>query len=292
MKYVACWLTVASLSFAALAQQPDGNQVVASAQGQNLTLNDIALAVGLAWFMTTQMPTEAEIQTIAEHEVAEFQANPKEFRQGADFVGQLLTQATKYTNPIEVGLYRMGVINEIWAAIESVPADQRGYLLNFIFERNPVLAYDRENKMVFTAADGVAAMRYLMFVNGITDPTDEQLKAVEPTLRTLAENYVAMPLESKQQLAVASLMWQVVGAYWAQLNADQKQQMLAQLQQQQQTAVTQQPAPVAQGNYENMDPESLRILSEISQMQHMTSMNIIENIGGTGNYWEIVDQPW
>lgn len=290
MRLVALSLALVSIVPATLAQQPDGNQIVATAQGYNLTLNDISLAIGLAWFLTTQIPTEADMQAIAEAEVEEFKADPKNFRDGANFVGQLLTQATKYTNPIEVGLYRMGVFNEIWAAVEEVPAAQRGHLLNYIFEHNPVLAYDRENKMVFTAADGVSAMRYLMFVNGITDPTAEQLAAVEPTLKTLAENYVAMPIESKQQLAVASLMWQVVGAYWAQLTPEQKQQMLAQLQQQQQTSVAQQPAP--QANYENMDPESLRILSEISQMQHVTSMNIIENIGGTGNYWEIVDQPW
>ncbi len=31
------------------------------------------------------------------------------------------------------------------------------------------------------------------------------------------------------------------------------------------------------------------VMSNIMLNQHVTTMNIIENIGGTGNYWEVTD---
>lgn len=292
MKAIVLALALVSLGPAVWSAETDGQQVVASAGGHNLTVNDIALAVGLAWFLTNQMPTEEEIEAIAGAEIEEFKADPTAFREGADQVAQLLSQARQYSNPLELGLYRMHVLNVIWGFLEELPAADWGYVLRYAFDRNPVLAYDRDNAMVFTAADGYGAARYLMFVNGNTDPTAEQLATIEPTVKALAENYVALPAQVKQQLAIATLMWQMVTAYWPQLTAEQQQQLLAQLQQQQQTAVAQQPNEVPAGTYQNMDAESLRILSEISQMQHVTSMNILENIGGTGDYWEVVEQPW
>jgi len=34
-----------------------------------------------------------------------------------------------------------------------------------------------------------------------------------------------------------------------------------------------------------------RIMNNINHQTHATSLNIIENIGGTGNYWKVVDLP-
>lgn len=291
MRRLALCLVV-TVSGPLLAQEVDRNQVVASAGGHNLTINDLTMALAMAWFLTTEMPADADIKALAEALVGEFNAQPQAFRQGADLVAQLLMQAKRYQNPLEVGLYRMHVMNVIWAAVEKVLPADRGALLNYIFERNPVLAYDRENQMVFTLADAMGAMRYLMFISGNTDPTAEQLAQLKPMIQQIAANYVAMSVQEKQQLALAGLMWQVVGAQWARLTPEQKQQFLAQMQQAQQQSAQPQAPPTPQQNYQNMDMDTYRAMSRLSQMQHVATMNVIENIGGTGNYWEIVRDPY
>ena len=291
MRFTALCLAAMLTAHGAVAQQAEGNQVVVSAQGEDLTMRDLFAAYGLTWFMTTQVPTEAETQALVDAQIAEFKADPKAYRQGADLVTQMLLQAQGFSNPIEVGLYRMHVGNVLWSAVSQVEPADRGYLLNWIYEHNPVLAYDTENKMVFTALDGFSAVRYLMFLNGVVEPSEEQLATIGPMVQAFAENYVELPVETKRQVAVAGLLWQVVQAYWQQMTDEQKQQMLAGLQQQQAQPATEAVA-IPETTAQNMTPETFRILQEINDMSHVTSMNIIENIGGTGNYWEIVDQPW
>jgi hypothetical protein len=34
------------------------------------------------------------------------------------------------------------------------------------------------------------------------------------------------------------------------------------------------------------------MMNTMSLQNHATTLNIIENIGGTGDYWEITDDPW
>lgn len=37
--------------------------------------------------------------------------------------------------------------------------------------------------------------------------------------------------------------------------------------------------------------DAYQALSNLSRSQHLTTMNILENMGGSGDYWEMVERP-
>jgi len=132
----------------------------------------------------------------------------------------------------------------------------------------------------------------------ITEAQKQQFK------REIIGKFASLPLEQKQMLCVTNLLYQVIDYNWKRLSYEQqqayKQQVIAQNVPPQQAPATPQ---VSEPPIDTNDPAALyayqlkmqqereywTMMSNISMQSHATSMNIIENMGGTGNYWEIVD---
>jgi hypothetical protein len=116
-----------------------------------------------------------------------------------------------------------------------------------------------------------------------------------------------MPLEQKRLLASASLIWDLLESNWNRLTPAQKQQYksayYSQIGQNNQSYQTYNQTYNAGSGYQSSSSKStadmmreqrakqhmFRMMNEMNMNSHALSLNIIENIGGTGNYWSVVD---
>jgi transcription-repair coupling factor (superfamily II helicase) len=130
----------------------------------------------------------------------------------------------------------------------------------------------------------------------ITEAQKQQFK------QEIIDKFASLPLEQKQVLCVTNLLYQVIEYNWKRLSHEQQQAYKQQLIAQNVPPVPATPQvneppvdtndPAALYAYQlkmQQETEYWTMMSNISLQSHVTSMNIIENIGGTGNYWEIVD---
>jgi hypothetical protein len=112
-----------------------------------------------------------------------------------------------------------------------------------------------------------------------------------------------MPIEQKRLLCTASLIWQLLESNWNRMTPAQKQQYKSAYfsQSGQKTPAYQPPqtggsytpssakSPAEQMREYNARQNMYRMMNEMNMNSHALSLNIIENIGGTGNYWNVVD---
>ena len=96
----------------------------------------------------------------------------------------------------------------------------------------------------------------------------------------IVAGFESMPDSSKAFVICSQFMSQVLQSRLQSMSAARQAQFRQQLAQQQQA---QSQASMSAGQYQ--------VLSNISRNQHLTTMNILENMGEGGGYWEVVNKP-
>ncbi|MEM8995604.1 MAG: hypothetical protein AAGF23_12535, partial [Acidobacteriota bacterium] len=100
----------------------------------------------------------------------------------------------------------------------------------------------------------------------------------------LVPGFTSLGTEEKQFLAAAGVLHEVLAAN---LRGMTPGQVAALRQNMASTQPAPQPPPATGRSGGTMDANTARFLSQMSLQQHVSTMNAIENIGGTGNYWEV-----
>ena len=122
--------------------------------------------------------------------------------------------------------------------------------------------------------------------------------AVSGTNRYLARSFPGLAAPQKQVVCAGSVLWTILDARWKRLTPDQQEQFrqqyrMAAAMPPPQPAYPAAPSGAGAGLDAIADAEArqrmFEILSDVSLQQHVTSLNIIENMSDSGNYWEIVD---
>ena len=291
-----------SMSF---QRAPSAAAFLAQAGGLTLTTAHVDVGVALAQFIIGQSLKPTEIEALQQQSVLEFQQQPQAFLQEINDIDQSLQQLRTLTDPLQIGLARQTLFATLYLATEAMPETQKPLLIQLINRYVDVLATDAANQLVLTAQDADGVVNYFAFVYKlagqpvtVTDQQKAQYRA------ELAQNFAQLPLEQKQFLASASLIWELLEYNWQQLNASQR----AELRQQLLASVPAQSAPVApatttpgtataadvlQKQQEIWHQQQMwDMMNNMSLQNHATTLNIIENIGGTGNYWEVTTNPW
>jgi len=256
-------------------------------------------------FIISQALSYSEKAAIQADTIKEFKTNPTALLKDVTETHQAMQQAYQLNNPIQIGLVRQALIAELHKATRQMSEAEKPALIKIINRHAPVLAFDQANNLAFILNDFEGLLNYTRFMNEllnqpftITEAQKQQFK------REIIGKFASLPLEQKQMLCVTNLLYQVIDYNWKRLSYEQqqayKQQVIAQNVPPQQAPATPQ---VSEPPIDTNDPAALyayqlkmqqereywTMMSNISMQSHATSMNIIENMGGTGNYWEIVD---
>jgi hypothetical protein len=271
--------------------------VLATRNGHSLFRSAIGTAAGLVQFITGTPVTPDEMREMERQSIVEFQTDPALFNQQIGQLAQALQTLQTLSDPAQIGLGRQQLFAELHLATRSIPPTDRPLLIQLLERRIQVLAVDAANRLVLTDRDVDGMLRYMLFIGQV----QPQPLSLTPALQseftaTLIRQFPTLALEQKQMLCMASILWTVMEANWNRMSPDQRRQFQQSLAGQYAApapgAVPSAPAAASMSMADwNANQNLMQIMNDMSLQNHAVSMNIIENMGGTGNYWDVVDKP-
>jgi hypothetical protein len=275
----------------ALAQ----DQVLAQSQGYQLKESDLVPAIYFLNFLVQGQISQQEMVYLAQSSATEFQQNPAAFMNELQTLNQSIARAQTVTDPLKLGEFRQTIIGEFFAAAQNVPQQQMPAMLQVLFKNAPVLAFDPNTKVALTTQDLQASMLYLQELYSYQGQNLDQ-QQVNQMAYQLAQNFQQLDRPTQNFLASGCVVLAVFRANIAKMNQAQ-QQALAQSYQQQnanyqpsyQPQQAYQPSTSAAGKqWENWhNQQSMQIMQDTMNQNHVTMMNVIENMGGSDNYWTL-----
>lgn len=281
-------LVLALVSFNPAVAQ---DNVLANSQGYQLRESHLVPTLQFLNFLVQDQINQQELTYLVQSSVQQFQQNPQGFLTELQTMNQSIARAQTIQDPLMLGEFRQKVIGEFYAASQQVPANQIPPLLQVLFRRMPVVAYDPNTKAALTQSDLQCAMHYLKELyqyqgQAIPDQTLIQMG------NSLAQNFTQLDPKTQNFLASGGIVLTIFRTNVARMNQAQ-QQSLAQSYQQQQAAYSQPSTSggstsVAAKQWENWhNQQSFKIMQDTMNQNHVTMMNVIENMGGSDNYWTL-----
>ena len=278
-------------------------RTLASKNGFNLTNIHIDTGVGLIQFIIGQKITPAEVKELEAQSIIEFNQNPAYFIQEINSLAQSLQTLRSFTEPVRIGLARQQLFTALYQASYQMQESDKPLMIQVMNRYIKVLAHDPANGLVLTDKDAEGMTKYLAFNSELLgQPVALSPQLVESVAAELAGNFFSMPMEQKQLLCSASLIWQLLETNWNQLSPGQKEQYKSSFQAQvaqnfNTSGYTYSPPPATSGRSTTADAmrdyqarqHMMQMMNEMNMNTNALSLNIIENIGGTGNYWSVVD---
>ncbi|HEX9903296.1 MAG TPA: hypothetical protein VGB72_10600 [Acidobacteriota bacterium] len=274
-------------------------KILAQKGGLTLTGAQVEAGVGLIQVIIGQALKPAEVKEIEARSIVEFNQNPSTFIKEINSLAQSLKTIRSQTDPLKIGLVRQQLFTALYLATSAMKEADKPLLVQIPNRYIKVLAADPVHKLVLTDRDAEGMLNYMAFQSELGG----QKVVLSPELKKsfsadLINAFPSMALEQKQLLCSASLVWQLLEANWSRLTPAQKQQYQAAYLSKSQ-AVAPPPSPAKTSPSPKSPREAMRdyqarqnmfrMMNRMNMNTHALSLNIIENIGGTGNYWKVVD---
>jgi len=285
-------------------------EVLAQKGGYTLTNGNFNAGLGILQFIIGQPVKPSEVQELKNKLIEEFHQAPAEVLQQLNSLGKSLQTIHSATDPVRIGLARQELFAAFYKATMNFKEADKPLMIQVMNRYIKVLAYDPANNLLLTNKDAEGMLNYLAFNSALMGQEVQLTDAVRRTIMTdLVNRFASMSLEQKQLLCSASLIWELLESNWNRLTPAQKQQyksayysQIGQNSQSYQTYnQTYNPGSSGSGSQSstksrydmmreyNAKQHMFRMMNEMSMNTHALSLNIIENIGGTGNYWSVVD---
>ncbi len=283
---------------------PASGRAMAQAQGYTLTSTHVEAGIGLVQFIIGHPVKPSEVKELTDQTVAEFHQEPAYVVQQLESIGRSLEQLRTLSDPIHIGIARQELFAALYMGTAQIPEPEKPLLIQVINRYMRTLAVDPDNKLILTDRDADGMIQYVSFVSSLSGQPMQIHESLARQIRSdLVNRFPSMPLEQKKVLCSAGLLWQVMESNWKQLSQVQQQQFRQQF-----TAQTPQGGLSQEGAYTggalgvpsspSMSQQMadfqarqrcMQMMMDMNTMSHATSLNIIENIGGTGNYWKVAD---
>ena len=252
-------------------------RVLAEKGNQKILEADARLYTAAISFLVQDQLNESHYQEIEKALITDFNKNPKAamndlagLRQGMEYIFTL-------HDPMEIGIVRQRILGAVYYG--SVVQHQPNAYWNITDRFIDVIAYDPTNFLVLTTEDLNDYLDYLAFSYQLYgQELGEQEKAALG--KRIASEFSTYSLEDKQLLANAGLLYDFTRAQYESMSAGQQQQWQSSMQE-------------SAGNLdydwdrEDLDADVIQFMSEMNQMSHVSMMNVIENMGGGYDYWEL-----
>ncbi|MCE7871515.1 hypothetical protein DYH09_14205 [bacterium CPR1] len=239
-------------------------------------LENVAL---LTRFLTDGPLSSQDLQILAAELQSDYARDPEGAARSAREVQELLKAIAGLKNPVELGAVRQRLLGEFYL---SQSQGQQSPTVGLILSRVQPLAFDPQERLLLTRSDLQAALEYVSFLGQLQGGAGLSSAQAELIAAQVVSNFSRLSPNEKAFLASARLMWTLVAQNWQRMSAQQQSAW-----RQQYTPPTPAAAPAG-----GIDPSVYRLMSQMSLQSHATTMNIIENMGGTGDYWQVVPQDY
>jgi len=283
-------------------------RVLLESGGRRMTADHIDTAVGVIQFIIGQEITAAEKTELLESAKKEFPIDPAEWLRQVDGLKQALVRLRQIQDPVMIGMGRQMLIAEYYKVTRNLKPQDIPLLLQVVYRYVRVMAFDEANMLALTDKDIEAMIAYMEFNNQMSGvPRTFSRAEREAFSRELVAKFPGLPLEQKQFLCSANFVWKLVEANYRQFSAAQQAQFQTGYSQAQaghyrtdadsaafsRMSVEEQRAYLQRKARENMANQNMfTMMNNVSTQTHATMLNTIENFGGTGNYWEVVNPNW
>jgi hypothetical protein len=239
---------------------------------------DVQLAVNLLQFVVGEAIAPREVDGIRREIRQDYAEDPDGTAQSLGLFRTVLTAAAQATDPIAVCMARQQLLVGLLDMRRQTP-DEDSPFFDAITSRVRLVAYDPATQTGATDRDVRAALDFLAWqaqASGGSLPTRyAEYEAY------VAQHFGSLSRDEKEFLSAAAVIWSLAQAQWATLSASQRTQA------QHQIAGASAPDLSVLQQQAQHDAAYYQTLSEISAMQHQTSMGILNNMGGaTQELWQ------
>ncbi|MEO1370385.1 MAG: hypothetical protein AAFX50_24655, partial [Acidobacteriota bacterium] len=175
--------------------RPAPDTVLSSRGGHTFRQRQLDQGLEMIRFLSGEPATAAEGERLRLDALRQFENDPVEFAEGMDFIEQVLTAARSTTDAAEIAGYRMVLFNVLYTANQQLPPDERPALLEIVFEKNPVLAYDPSTQLTLTTRDLRGAVEIYAFGSGVSLGGAEVARQIAELERVLVPGFTALGTE-------------------------------------------------------------------------------------------------
>lgn len=277
-------------------------RVLARSGSHEMTAEDVETGIGLVQFIIGQAVKQSERRELSDRLILEFKQDPANISGQLKSIAASLKKLHAITDPVHIGIARQELFSALHFAAERIPEQQKPLIIQVINRYIRVLAADQGNRLLLTDRDARGMVSYLAFLSDLNGQPMKINAALEKQI--IGDVIAAFPSlsgEQKKLLCSAGLLWQLMEYNWNRLNPSQKQQFRSRFAANHPTAGAGQ-APVHSSGQPQQRKSAaaqmadyqarrncMRMMRNMNTNSHVLSLNIIENIGGTGNYWKAVD---
>lgn len=275
------------------------NSALARSGGYTLTGGHYNIGINLTQFIIGHAVKPSEANELKAQLIKEFNQSPQAVLNEFNSLAGSMQKIRSISDPLTIGYARQQLFTAFYKATMHMQEFQKPLMIQVINRYIKVMAYDQANNLVLTNRDVEGMVKYLAFNSQLQgQPIQLTSQLTQSVAQEMIRNFPRMGLEQKKLLCSASLLWQLVEFNWNRLSAAQKQQYKNSF-----TAQVQPNYSRNTGSYQPGKPKSatesmrdwnakqqmFKMMMDMNTQSHVTSLNIIENMGGTGNYWEVVD---
>ncbi len=287
---------IALLSFVTLSAigqdyQTQSRKVWFSSHGVNYTEGHFEKIRRFAEFLLDQKLNFIELQDAKNEAQKSFMSDPRGTLNEIAEIDQQMQQVYRLTDVQTVGLVRSALLLHVYDALFKEP--QMPLLGKLIDKHCKILAYDIYNNLVFTQKDADGFFNLIDFVSKING-NYTKITALEKRQATqqMIQNFNSLSLQEKQLMSIMGIMNDYIQTVYKRATFTQKNQIKDELNKSFAANNTQnnnstQSNGVDYSRFNNMSASSYQMLSNMIMSSHVTNMNIISNIGGSGGYWYI-----
>jgi len=273
-----------------------------------LTYGHLRTGIDLTQFIIGHKIKDNEVKALKKKLVQEFNSAPADILGQLNGIGSSMNKVYNSTDPYRIGLVRQELFGAFYKVTRNMNESQKPLMIRIINRYVQVLAYDEKNNLLLTNRDVDGYMNYLVFNSELSGQKIDANYSVRRSFSTqLINNFHSMPVAQKRMLASASLIWQLFDANWKRMSQSQRNQYVTAYRNQISNNFNrnshgpgygQQWKPpqgahkksISQMKSEfNAKQNMFRMMQNMNTNSHALSLNIIENTGGTGNYWNVVD---
>jgi len=295
-----------------VTKNPGAAAILAQKGNYTLTNNHFLAGLGILQFVIGQTVKPIELQELKTKLVEEFQLAPTEVLRQLESLGNSLAAIHKASDPVRIGLARQEIFSALYLATLPLKEMEKPLMVQIMNRYIKVLAYDAVNKLVLTDKDALGMINYLAFNSQLLGQEMQVTPSVQQSvISDLVNRFPTMSVEQKRLLCSASLIWQLIETNWNRMTMQQRQQYKNAFVSHMGKQASSYPSSPTGTGYPasstttkssnssksaleqmreyNARQSMLRMMNRMNMNSHALSLNIIENIGGTGNYWKVID---
>jgi len=237
------------------------------------TEQDLAVILSACQFFAGSPFTAAQRDVIVANARSDFSKDPAGARAQVGEFRQLGNQLSQMSNPVQMIAVRQTGLYYLWSEKKAGRSDPASEI---VLSKARPLAMDSKNQVLLLSADLDGVVHYLSFLRQSQGGSPWSEAESQQFKHQVIQSFAQLPDENKSFFLGGQVFWSVISHNLQRMNQQRQAELRQRIAQQQQVP---------------MSMDTYRILSNMSRAQHLTTMNILENMGGSGDYWETVERP-